>query len=300
MVIVKVPATSANIGPGFDCMGLALNMYSELKIDKIDSNGIEIVVPDELKNILPTDGRNYVYIAMEKVFNIVEEKFSGYRIIIDNKIPLTRGLGSSSAAIVSGLAGANYLLGNQLSKDELLKLACDIEKHPDNVAPAIFGGFVVSVCDGDEVHYIKNDISKDLNFAALVPDFYFQTKKSRSVLPSYVPHRTAVYNLAHAAFTASAFISGDYSKLDEGIKDKLHQQFRLPHIKDGESIMDLCRQSGAQACYLSGAGPTIMALINGDSSNFEEKINSMLNNRFPNWTLNMLKADNTGVCVEEV
>lgn len=299
MIKVRVPASSANMGPGFDCMGVALSLYSEVCIEEIDSDEVKLEVLDESKDFLPTDKRNYVYAAMERVFAEVGKKFSGYRITIDNAIPITRGLGSSSSGIVAGLAGANYILGNPLTDEKLLKIACDIEGHPDNVAPALFGGFVVSFVDSDEVFYIKTDVSSELKFVALIPDFYFRTKKSRNVLPKYVSHKNAVYNVAHAAYVASAFMKGDFTHIGSGIKDRLHQGYRISHIKDCDYAMRLCRRNGADACYLSGAGPTIMSIITGDESAFEEKMNRVLQGKLRDWRLVMIRADNSGVQVFE-
>lgn len=297
MLKVKVPASSANMGPGFDCMGVALNMYNEVCVDEIDAKGIEIVVLDASKTFLPTDERNYVYTAMDRVFRTAGKHFGGYRITINNSIPVTRGLGSSSAGIVAGLAAANSILDDILPVDELLNIAYDIEGHPDNVAPALLGGFVVSFCDGDKVRYIKTDVSPDINFGAMIPDFYFQTKKSRGVLPRYVAYKNAVYNVSHAAFVASAFMKGDMSLIGSAMRDRLHQGYRISHIKDADYVMRLCRRQGADACYLSGAGPTIMSLIASDSSVFEGKMARSLDNKLRDWHLTMLKADNNGVAV---
>lgn len=299
MIKVRVPASSANIGPGFDCMGIALDLYSEVCIEKIDSDKVELEVLDGSKEFLPVDKRNYVYAAMERVFSEVGKEFSGYRITIDNAIPITRGLGSSSSGIVAGLSGANYILGNPLTDDKLLKIGCDIEGHPDNVAPALFGGFVVSFVDGDDVFYVKTDVTADVKFVALIPDFYFRTKKSRNVLPKYVSHKNAVYNVAHAAYVASAFMKGDFTHIGSGIKDKLHQSYRISHIKDCDYAMELCRRNGADACYLSGAGPTVMSVITGDEKLFVEKMNRSMRNKLEDWHLVVLHADNDGVKVFE-
>lgn len=299
MIKVKVPASSANIGPGFDCMGVALGLYNEVCIEEIDTNGVEIVVLDDSREFLPTDERNYVYASMRRVFDIVGKRFGGYRITINNSVPVTRGLGSSSAGIVAGLAGANHILDNALPIDELLNIACDIEGHPDNVAPALLGGFVVSFRDGDKVRYIKTDVSDDISFGAMIPDFYFQTKKSRNVLPRYVSHKNAVYNVGRAAYVAAAFMKGDLSNIGDAVRDRLHQSYRISHIKDGDYVMRLCRRSGADACYLSGAGPTIMSMISGDSRNFENKIRRATAGKIRDWHLIMMKADNDGVIVVE-
>ncbi|MBE7012867.1 MAG: homoserine kinase [Ruminococcaceae bacterium] len=300
MIRIEVPATSANVGPGFDCMGVALDWNNVITVEETGTKNVEIVVPDGCEVFLPNNDKNYVYKAMKKVFDITNKPFSGYKITIDQNVPVTRGLGSSSSAIVGGLAGANYLLGNPLSEDEILNIACNMEGHPDNVAPALLGGFVVSVREGRKVHYIKADVSDEITFAALIPDFHFSTKKSRGLLPRYVSHKNAVYNLSHASFTASAFMTGDFSKLGTGVKDRLHESYRISRIKNGADIINVCRKSGAVACYLSGAGPTVMSIVQGDGLEFENKVNSELKMHFPDWSLKMLKANNNGVIVKEV
>lgn len=300
MIRIEVPATSANVGPGFDCMGVALDWNNVITVEDTGTRNVEIVVPDGCEVFLPRNDKNYVYKAMKKVFDITNKPFSGYKITIDQNVPVTRGLGSSSSAIVGGLAGANYLLGNPLSEDEILNIACNMEGHPDNVAPALLGGFVVSVQEGRKVHCIKADVSDEITFAALIPDFHFSTKKSRGLLPRYVSHRNAVYNLSHASFTASAFMTGDFSKLGTGVKDRLHESYRISRIKNGADIINMCRESGAVACYLSGAGPTVMSIVLGDSSEFENKVNSELKVHFSDWSLKILKANNNGVIVKEV
>ena len=300
MIKVKVPASSANMGPGFDCMGVALNLYNEVCIEKINSPRVEVEILDDSKSFMPTDERNYVYSAMGAVFRKANKELSGYRITINNAIPVTRGLGSSSAGIVAGLAGGNYILGEPFTKDELLNIACDMEGHPDNVAPALLGGYVVSLYSGRQVKYIKTDVADSISFAAMVPDFYFRTKKSRSVLPRYVSHKNATFNVSHSAFVASAFMKGDFSQIGEGVRDRLHQGYRISHIRDGNYVMNLCRKSGADACYLSGAGPTIMSIITGDVSEFQEKINFATANKLHNWRLKVFKADNCGVQIFDI
>ncbi len=300
MIRIEVPATSANVGPGFDCMGVALDWNNVIIVEETGTKNVEIVVPEGCEVFLPNNDKNYVYKAMKKVFDITNKPFSGYKITIDQNVPVTRGLGSSSSAIVGGLAGANYLLGNPLSEDEILNIACNMEGHPDNVAPALLGGFVVSVQEGRKVHYIKADVSDEITFAALIPDFHFSTKKSRGLLPRYVSHKNAVYNLSHASFTASAFMTGNFSKLGTGVKDRLHESYRISRIKNGADIINMCRESGAVACYLSGAGPAVMSIVQGDGLEFENKVNSQLKVHFPDWSLKILKANNNGVIIKEV
>ncbi len=292
MVRVRVPASSANIGPGFDCLGVALNMYNEAEFIPIDS-GMEIEIMDDAY-FIPRGENNFVYRGFKRVFDELGEKVCPIRIRLWSNIPVTRGLGSSSSSIVLGLMGANALTGNKLTKSELLRLACETEGHPDNVAAALMGGFTVACADGGEVVCSKTPVSDNLHFAAMIPDFYMQTKKSRAVLPGFVPFRNAAYNIAHSSLIVSAFTSGNHSLLAMGVKDRLHQRYRFSKVKSGEFIARSMRRNGALCSYLSGAGPTIMGIVEGDYAQFYEKMNNLIQTNLKGWHLVMLSADNEG------
>ncbi len=296
MITVRVPATTANLGPGFDCMGIALKLYNQVRIEEIDK-GLEINIIDDSRRFLPRDESNYVYTAMERVFRKAGRRVKGLRLELDSNIPVTRGLGSSSASIISGLVGANTLIGSPLGIEDLLSIACEIEGHPDNVAPALLGGFVVSFQEGRRIHYSKNRVNKHLKFGAMIPNFYLQTKKSRSVLPRYTSYKNAVYNVGHASMLASGFINGDVGAIAAGMKDRLHQAYRLPYIKGGELVMRNAHRHGAIGSYVSGAGPTIMSILGDDSTRFERGMGLLIQNRLNNWKLKMLEVDNNGVTV---
>lgn len=292
MVRVRVPASSANIGPGFDSLGIALSMYNEAEFIPIDS-GLEIEIMDDAY-FIPRGENNFVYAGFKRVFDELGEAVCGVKIRLWSNIPVTRGLGSSSSSIVLGLMGANALTGSRLSKSELLKLACEIEGHPDNVAAALMGGFTVACADGGEVVCSKIPVSDALHFAAMVPDFYLQTKKSRAVLPGFVPFKNATYNIAHSSLVVSAFASGNHSLLSLGVKDRLHQRYRFSKVKSGEFVARAMRRNGALCSYLSGAGPTIMGIVEGEYAQFSDKMNSLIQTNLKGWRLVMLSADNTG------
>lgn len=294
MVTVKVPASTANLGSGFDCMGIALDLYSVATFEEIDT-GLEININDPSREFLPTDESNYVYQAMLKVFNKCNRFPKGVRISSHTDIPITRGLGSSSSSMVMGLFGANELVGKPFSKDELLQMAYEIEGHPDNVTPTIFGGFTVAVNDNNKIIYTKTEIDKSVCFAAMVPEFYLATRKSRSVLPKNVPHKSATYNIAHAAYMASAIAKGDYSAFAVGTKDKIHQKYRFEMVKSAEFIIRSAKRFGATCGYLSGAGPTIISVVENNHDEFATKMNELIATNLKNWKLYMLHADNDGV-----
>ena len=203
---VKIPATSANLGSGFDCMGVALQIYNTITVEQIDK-GLVIDILDETRNFLPHDNRNLVYRSMQKVFKLANYKAKGFHITMENRIPITRGLGSSSASVVGGLLAANRICNDFLSLDELLVLASDIEGHPDNAAPALMGGLVVTVEHNKKIYYQKININKEkISFALFIPDFIIQTKKARNVLPKLVPHTDAVFNAGRAAMLTTSII----------------------------------------------------------------------------------------------
>lgn len=300
MVKVKVPATSANIGPGFDSMGIALGLYNYVTAEETDTGKLEIEIIDKSSEFLPCDENNLIYKSMKRVFDAVKYKPKGLKLALENNIMITRGLGSSSAGIVGGIVAANKLSGDRLSVNDMLRLAADIEGHPDNVTPALVGGFTVNVQTKYAIRYVKSELSeKDLRFAALVPDFFLQTKKSRGVLPKSVSMRDAVYNTGHSALLTASLMSGKYENIRTAVGDKLHQNYRKRLIPNMDSLFRLCYDNGALGVYLSGAGPTIIAIIREDNKTFGCNISRVLTGKLKNWQLHILKPDNDGACVIE-
>ena len=295
-VKVKIPATSANIGSGFDSIGLALGMYNYVTAE-LKGSGLDINILDESGKFLAKDERNLVYRAMKSVFEKTGRKLGGVKLTLQNNIPVTRGLGSSSAGIVGGLIAANTLCGNALGEKELVNIAAHIEGHPDNVAPALLGGFTVSVMTKYDVKYVRNKLPDDLRFAALVPSFFLQTKKARSVLPKYVSHRDAVFNVGRGALLAASIISGKYENIRTAVGDKLHQKYRRRLIPFMDDIFSSCYQSGALGVYLSGAGPTIISIIKADNTAFNTKLAKAAGGKLKNWELHILEPDNRGAAV---
>lgn len=293
MVKVRVPATSANMGPGFDSLGLALGLYNYVTAEEIEK-GLEINILDESSRFLPKDERNLIYRCMCRVFDKVGYTPSGLRLTLQNNVPVTRGLGSSSAGIVGGLLAANLLSGEKLTRDELLDMAVEIEGHADNVAPAILGGFTVSVFQKGRLSYVQHNLNDDLRFAAFIPGFPVATRKARAVLPRVVPHKDAVYNTGHSALLAASLISGKYENIRPAIGDRLHQGYRKPLVPEMDEIFDLCYRSGALGVYLSGAGPTVMAIIRAENRDFLPTVSRVLNKKMKNWRLEVLKPDNMG------
>ena len=296
MIQVSVPATSANVGAGFDSLGLAVSMHNVFTFEECD--GIQITSVDGTH--VPAGSNNLVYRSARVVYDQLGIPLRGLRITQRNDIPMARGLGSSSACIVAGILGANALLGSPLTQRQMLTLATSIEGHPDNVAPAMLGGFVTSVYDEGQVYSVRKPIDEELAFAAFIPNFKLLTEKARAALPKTVDRADAVYNLSRAALATAAFCDGDYELLKVATKDALHQQYRLPLIPGGERIFELAWDLGAYAVYISGAGPTIMAVVHRDNSDFFGRAEELLAETPETlaFSLRRMLADNTGAVVE--
>ena len=292
---VSVPATSANIGSGFDALGLAVTLYNTVTFE--ESDHLDISAADGTR--IPRGETNLVYRSAKGLFDKVGKTMPPLKLVQTNAIPMARGLGSSSACIIAGLLGANRMLGDVLNTQELLTLATAIEGHPDNVAPAMLGGFVTSVIDEGQVYSVKKDIDPELAFAAFVPDFRLLTSKARAALPAMVSHKDAVYNLSRAALATAAFCEGNYALLGVATKDVLHQKYRLPLIEGGDEVFELAQDLGAQAVYISGAGPTIMAVVHKDDTEFFARAEAALAADGPlhHFTVHRLLADNVGAVV---
>ncbi len=293
MVKIRVPATSANMGAGFDSLGVALGLYNYVSAEETDG-GLVIDILDETAKFLPKDEKNLIYKSMKALFDRVGYSPKGLHIVLENNIMVTRGLGSSSAGIVGGLMAANELCGGKVSKEEILEMAAEIEGHPDNVAPAIFGGLTVNVPDRGKIRYVKTDVPDDLRFVAFVPEFYLQTKKSRGVLPKSVSMGDAVYNTGRSALLVTSIMMGKYENIRTAVGDRLHQRYRkklIPHI---DVLFEKAYAEGALGVYLSGAGPTVIAIVDKSNTMFEKSFDKFLTGKMGAWNIHTLYADNAG------
>ena len=253
-VTIRVPATTANLGPGFDAFGCALSLYTDVTFEEAEY-GLEITgCPEEF-----TGPDNLVYVSYCAVLASMNEEIRGLKIHIDAHIPICRGLGSSAALLVAGAMGANVLRGNKLSTQGLLNITNAMEGHPDNLAPAFRGGLTASMVDNGLPVTVNFPLHPDWEFLALVPDFDLPTTLARSVLPEQINRADAIYNIAHGALVLKALELGDEQLLRNAMQDKLHQNYRKKLIPDYEKIEALVRTTGAAFC-LSGAGPTLLCI----------------------------------------
>ena len=253
-VTIRVPATTANLGPGFDAFGCALGLYTDVTFEETES-GLEITGCDEAYQ----GPDNLAYTSYCAVLSSLSEEIRGVKIHIDAHIPICRGLGSSAALLVAGAMGANMLRGNKLSTQGLLNITNAMEGHPDNLAPAFYGGLTASMVDNGLPVSVNFPLHPDWEFLALVPDFDLPTPLARSVLPPQVSRADAIYNVSHGAMVLKALELGDEKLLRCAMQDKLHQDYRKKLIPDYEKIEALARSTGAAFC-LSGAGPTLLLI----------------------------------------
>ena len=258
---VKVPGTSANCGPGFDCLGLAVTIYNELELTLLEENRLVIESKGEGAESIPTDDKNIVWKSAKMVLDRSgnSEKFKGAIIKMNNNVPMSRGLGSSAAAIVAGLVGANAIVGSPFNKHEILKFATEIEGHPDNVAPAIFGGFTVSVVDKGQVQTFSFLPKIKLKMIVAVPDFQLSTRVARQVLPKTVPLKDAIFNISRASMLIAALIQGKENFLSNAFEDSLHQPYRKSLVPGMSEVFEVAKKFGALGVALSGAGPCLIA-----------------------------------------
>ena len=266
-VSVKVPATSANLGPGFDCLGLALPIYNTITIEETVLPGINLmseeeVIDEMIFDNIPKDENNIVYKAVELLYNSIGQTPSELKINIQSQIPITRGLGSSAAVVVGGLIAANKLLGEPADTTALLSIATEVEGHPDNVAPAILGGFVLASQETDgSIVCTKLNWPEEWDITVCIPDFELSTNIARSVLPETVPMQDAVFNAKHLAMLIEAVNTKDPKLMKTALQDRLHQPYREKLVPGMSEIIEAFKhEDGVMGCVLSGAGPSMLVI----------------------------------------
>lgn len=260
-VTVRIPATTANLGAGYDCLGLALALHNEVTLGVADE--VSVVIEGEGAQALPCDDRHLVLRAARAAAEATRRTVPPLALRQVNRIPLARGLGSSSAAIVGGIVAANELLDLGLSTRQMLDLATQIEGHPDNVAPALLGGLTVCCSVGNEVLVQRLEVAPGLQCVVAVPDFEVATNDARRALPETVPHADAVFNLCRVGLGVAALVTGEFELLGEATRDRLHQPYRAHLVPGMDEVIAAALDAGAHGACLSGSGPTIAAFVTG-------------------------------------
>lgn len=294
VIRVKIPATSANLGAGFDCLGLAVNMYNYVDMELSDT--IKIASADAMS--VPPGRLNLVFSSAEYLFKRAGKRLDGLNIIQTNNIPMTRGLGSSSACIIGGLVGANYLLGNIFSQEDLINYSALIEGHPDNTTPSIVGGIVTAASENKKVYWAKQDVDCDVSLVAIIPDFKLSTALARNCLPTEISHDDARFNLSRCALFFASFLQKKYENIRVAVDDKLHQPYRMKLIPSCQEVFNAAYDFDALGVFISGAGPTIMNIIRSDNVSFISRMRVQLDNLGLNgWDIINLSVDNVGATV---
>ncbi len=267
LVKVRVPATSANMGPGFDCLGCCVDMWTDVTVQRADK--FEIVASGDGADSMPKDKTNYIVTGLEAAFKAANKTVPPLKYTIESNIPFARGLGSSSAAIVAGIIAGLVLAGHELpcwGSEALLQIAATIEGHPDNVAPVIYGGIQLGIHNGDRWVTERIPTPQGMQLVLFIPDFIGKTSTARAALGPTVTRAEAAFNAGRAAFLVNALCQGNLDNLKSGVEDKLHQPQRGAAIYTYlYPMISAAEAAGANACYLSGAGPTVCAITSGAS-----------------------------------
>ncbi|HED8736145.1 TPA: homoserine kinase [Campylobacter jejuni] len=286
---ILVPATSANLGPGFDCLGLSLKLFNETQIQKSGVFNISI----------GGEGSDNIFLKKNNIFvNIfyeIYEKLSGkkdnFRFIFQNNIPLSRGLGSSSAVIVGAIASAYYMSGFKVEKERILDEALIYENHPDNIAPATLGGFVCSLVEKNKVYSIKKEIDKDLAAVVVIPNLAMSTEQSRQALAKNLSFNDAVFNLSHASFLTACFLEKKYEFLKFASQDKLHEINRMKNLPELFEVQKFALENKALMSTLSGSGSSFFSLAFKDDALALVK---KMQTKFKDFRVQYLEFDDNG------
>lgn len=298
-VRVRVPATTANLGPGFDTLGLALAFYDELDVEAVAKPGVRVTVEGVGAGEVPTDETNLVASSIQYVFDQLKQPMPGLEMTARNAIPHGRGMGSSGSAIVAGVKAAQGLLEGivELSEDDLLALATALEGHPDNVAPALFGGLTIAWTSDEGPRFKKLMVHRGVSPMVLVPEFKMSTELARSLQPESVPHEDAVFNVSRSALLVAALTQSP-ELLFEATEDRLHQDYRASAMPETSQVIGALREAGL-AAVVSGAGPSILVLCTdpGDRLRAAEVARKAYTS---NWKELLLTVDIKGATVESV
>ena len=261
MICVRVPATSANLGPGYDAVGLALSLSMRISLERAPAPRVE--VRGTGADLIPHGPEHPAYRAARVVAELVGEYDAHFHLVQENDIPPARGLGGSAAALVGGAVAANDLLGRSMPAPDLLNLVCELDGHPDNAAPALLGGLVIGTLTTEGISAVRLE-PEGLKTVVAVPNFVVSTTAARTALPEKVSHKDASFNVGRAGLLLGALATGEYELLRVAMQDRLHQPYRAHLIPGLEEVIEAALENGAFGACLSGSGPTVLALAPGE------------------------------------
>jgi homoserine kinase len=292
-VTISVPATSANLGPGFDTLGLAVDLRNRVEFHP--SKFFSVSIKGEGENNPRLKGNNLFISIFNEHYSRLTKKKQNFKFTFYNQIPMSRGLGSSSAVIVSAIASAHEAAGIRVSKRRILNHALVYEPHPDNITPAVMGGFNVATIEKNKVFSQKKHLPDYLKAVVVIPNKQMNTAKSRTILPKSYSKENATYNLSHAALTVAAFFNEDWEMLKLAAQDRFHQKARMKTLPELFSVQKVAYESGALMSTLSGSGSTFFSLVYDDDS---AMIANRLRQKFPDFGVKVLDFDNSGLIIE--
>ena len=294
---IQIPASTTNLGSGFDALGLALKLYLRVEVEESGGGGPDVVLEGEGATELPAHSENLILRVMRCVFEGEDKNLPRIRMRVFNQIPVARGLGSSAAAIVAGIGCFEALTGNEIDSDLFFQYAFQFENHPDNLTAARYGGFTVSCADDNgKIKFFRSTLSPPIKILLVVPDFQLQTQKARSVIPKKVSLQDAVYNIQRSALTVAALLSNDFRFLRQSLKDRIHQPYRAPLIPGFEEILSLQegKIEGLLGICLSGAGPSILAFAESNLGGIYRQIEAVFQKHDIRSRVFELESDNCG------
>jgi homoserine kinase len=290
---ISVPATSANLGPGFDCLGVALNLKNQVIIRPSKFHSVSLK-GEGSNNPALKDNNMFISIFNDFYYNLTQKK-RHFRFEFFNEIPLSRGLGSSSAVIVSAIASAYAIEGIKVEKERLLNLSLAYESHPDNITPAVMGGFNVASVHENEVKFINKSIPRSLKAVVVVPNRPISTTLSRKTLPYKYSKEDTIFNISHSSLLTAAFMSENWKMLKYASADMVHQQFRMKHMPELFEVQKTALKNGALMSTLSGSGSTFFSIAYSEDS---QKLELALKEKFPHFRVMSVDFDNNGVKIE--
>ena len=290
---ISVPATSANLGPGFDTLGLAVDLRNRVEFHP--SKFFSVSIKGEGENNPRLKGNNLFISIFNEHYSRLTKKKQNFKFTFYNQIPMSRGLGSSSAVIVSAIASAHEAAGIRVSKRRILNHALVYEPHPDNITPAVMGGFNVATIEKNKVFSQKKHLPDYLKAVVVIPNKQMNTAKSRTILPKSYSKENAIYNLSHTALTVAAFFNEDWEMLKLAAQDRFHQKARMKTLPELFSVQKVAYESGALMSALSGSGSTFFSLVYDDDS---AMIANRMKQKFPDFGVKILDFDNNGLIIE--
>lgn len=286
---ILVPATSANLGPGFDALGLAVKLYNVVNIQEAKFSSVSI--SGEGSDNISLKRNNLFISVFNEIFKELVSSSANFRMVFENNIPFSRGLGSSSAVIISAIASAYAMTGFKVDKQTILNKALIYENHPDNITPAVFGGFISAIVSNNVVHFSKSEISDDIRAVVVIPDKPMNTNQSREILPKSYTLKECVNNISHAAFLATCFLQKKYDMLRLASFDMLHEDRRMVLLPELFDVRKIAYENAALMSCLSGSGSTFLNIVyKNDAINLKTK----LSNKFQNFKVEIFDFDNDG------